>query len=299
VASCVRQKSSGTGDYRGEDRVQWEYLFIADSIIVNPLQAIQQAQVSGPTPLPAYGSVIDGTLLFAKRFDATLADVNRMAWTITANFEPPDTGEPNANPNQPNPLLRHAVYDLQYIETEYVIEQAKNVEALTGGFGRAAGTLGPIVNAAYRRPDEPRVDTERNAVITIERNYANLGQIMLLNETYQRTTNSDACTIGGESIAARRLKYLLTRSGGRQVEGNYEYYPGITEIEVKKTTDLILDNVGYEYFDGADLKRSTDADGNDTAEPVNLDLAGALNTTSTTKITYRYLDEVAYSGFFA
>src|SRR6185369_16408687 len=101
------------------------------------------------------------------------------------------------------PLLRPPVYNIDYQEREYVVKQAKNVETLghsvTTGL-RPAGTLGPIVNGALYRPDEPIVDTERLAVITIENNFATLGEIMNLNINYQRTTNSDAITLAGNTI---------------------------------------------------------------------------------------------------
>lgn len=301
MASCVLQKISGEADHRSEHSVVWHYLFHADSVIYDPISAVEIAQSTGPDPVPGYGAQLNGRFLFAKRFPAEMTDKHRLYWTIQANFSPPEKGEDEDQQQQPNPLLRPPVHDIQYIEQEYVVEQAKNVQELTGGFTRAANTLGPIVNAAFRRPDEPIVDTERNAILVIERNYATLGDIINLNETYQRTCNSDAVTIGGQEISARRLKYLVTRSGGKQVENDIVFYPGITEIELRKTTDLTIDNVGYEYWDDDASKyvRAKDGDGEFAADPVNLTLGGELILTETTTITYRYLEEVAYASFFA
>ena len=301
MASCTLQKVTGEADFRGQHSAVWHYLFLGDAIYDDPVSVVEIAMGTGPHPVPFYGAQLGSRYLFAKRFSAEMTSDRRDSWYIQANFSPPEQGESEQQPNQPNPLIRAPVYDIQYIEQEYVVEQARNVQELTGGFTRAANTLGPIVNAAYRRPDEPIVDTERNAILIIERNYPSLGDIINLNETYQRTCNSDAITIGGQEISARRLKYLVTRSGGRQVENDIEYYPGITEIELKKTTDLTIDNVGYEYWDSdaSNYVRAKDGEGELAADPVNLTLAGELTLSATTTITYRYLEEVAYAGFFA
>jgi hypothetical protein len=300
MATCTLQKVTGTGDRKAKHSVTHTYLFLGDAVIENPLDVIAQAQSTGPRPVPGYGAQLASYFLFCQTIQADHTTERRDSWLINANFGVPEPGEDEEQQEQPNPLNRPAVYDLQYIEQEYVIEQARNVEEFGSGFVRAANTLGPIVNAAYRRPDEPIVDTERNAVIVIEKNYPSLAAIMALNESFQRTCNSDSCNVGGQNISARRLKYLVTRSLGRQQEGDIVYYPGVTEIELKKTTDLKLDNVGYEYWEpiDGDYERAKDKDGQFTADPVNLDLLGELNTGSTTSITYRYLEEVAYAAFF-
>lgn len=302
MATCVRQRISGTGDRKGKHTVSWTYQFIADSIIIDPLDAIAQAQSTGPNPVPYFGDQLGSRFLFVQTIVPDLLSEHRRIWSIVANFAAPDAGEDEQQQSQPNPLSRPAVYDIQYIENEYVVEQARNVEALTGGgWTRAANTLGPITNANHRRPDEPIVDTVRNAIIVIEKNYASLGTIMSMNEAYQLTTNSDSCNVGGQSIGARRLKYMVTRSLGKQVENDVTYYPGVTEIELKKTTDLKLDNVGYEYWNSlaSAMKRAVDDDNQPVADPVNLALDGGLNDSATSTITYRYLEEVAYAGFFS
>jgi hypothetical protein len=302
MATCTLQKITGTGDRKGKHSVTHTYLYLGDSVIENPLDAIAQAQSTGPRPAPGYGAQLTNYFMFCQTIQADHTSERRDSWLINATFGVPESGEDEEQQEQPNPLNRPPVYDIQYIEQEYVIEQAKNVEALTGGGAtRAANTLGPIENAAKRRPDEPIVDTERNAVVVIEKNYATLGAIMALNETYKRTCNSDSCNVGGQSISARRLKYMVTRSLGRQQEGDIVYYPGVTEIELKKTTDLMVDNVGYEYWDVANSKhvRAKDGDGEHAADPVNLKLDGDLNTGAKTTITYRHLEEVAYASFFS
>lgn len=297
MATCNLKKTSGKTGAKGSGSVTLQYELIADSVIIDPLDALAVARGLG---VPQYGAQLDTAYWFAQDFSMDRNEGNRSHWDIVVTFSPPPEGEDDEQQNE-NPLARPAVYDIQYIEQEYVIEEARNVESFGTVFTRAPGTLGPIVNACYRRPDEPIVDTERNAVIVIEKNYPSLGAIMAFNESFQRTCNSDSCNVGGQSIAARRLKYLCTRSGGRQQEGDVIYYPGITEIELKKTTDKILDNVGYEFWndDDADFERAKDKDDEFVGDPVNLNLDGTLNTSDPTTISYRYLTEVAYSGFFS
>lgn len=297
MATCTLKETSAKTAAKGAGSATFKYELIADSVIYDPLDALAIARGLG---VPAYGTALTSAYWFAQDFTVDRNQGNRNVWDIVVTFTPPPDGEDNTQQVE-NPLARPAVYDIQYIEQEYVIEQARNVESFGTVFTRAPGTLGPIVNACYRRPDEPIVDTERNCIIVIEKNYPNLGAIMAFNEAYQRTCNSDTCNVGGQSISARRLKFLCTRSGGRQQEGDVVYYPGITEIELKKTTDKILDNVGYEYWNDeeADFERAKDKDGEFVGDPVNLNLDGTLNTGDPTTISYRYLTEVAYASFFS
>ena len=218
-------------------------------------------------------------------------------WIATVTFGPPPEGTEEDEHEETNPLARPPVYNIDFIEQEYAIENARNVEELTGGFTRPSGTNGPIVNAAFRRPDEPIMDTERNAVLTVMRNYPSLVAIIDLNEQYQRTTNDDSVSLGSGTISARRLRYLLTESQGKQVENEIEFWPGVTRIEVRKTTDLIIPNVGYEYWDDvAELYvRTDDAFGRATGDPVNLNLDGSVNDDAPITITYRHLEEVDYT----
>jgi hypothetical protein len=297
MASCNLKKTSGKTGAKGTGSIALEYELITDSVILDPLDALAIARGLG---VPQYGAQWSNAYWFAQDFSMDRIDGNRAHWDITVTFSPPPEGEDDEQQNE-NPLARPAVYDIQYIEQEYVIEEARNVEAFGTVFTRAPDTLGPIVNACYRRPDEPIVDTERNGVIVIEKNVPTLGAVMALNNTYARTCNSDTCTVGGQSIDPRRLKFLCARSGGRQQEGDIVYYPAIIEIEIKKTTDKILDNVGYEYWndDADDFERAKDKDGEFVGDPVNLNLDGTLNESDPTTISYRYLTEVAYSGFFS
>lgn len=305
MATCTLQKVTGTGDRKSKHSVTHTYLYLGDAVIENPLDVIAQAQSTGPRPVPGYGSQLSNYFLFCQTIQADHTTERRDSWLINANFGVPEPGEDEDQQDQTNPLNRPPIYDLQYIEQEYIVEEARNVEALTGGFGRTANTLDKIVNAAYCRPDEPIVDTTRNPVIVIEKNYPTLGAIMELNETYQLTTNSDTCSVGGRNVGARRLKFLGAFSVGRQQEGDIVYYPCRIEIELKKTTDLKLANVGYDYLEPGTLNivRAKDKNGEFTADPINLkldgDKSGDYGFGAMSTITYRYLAEVAYAGFFS
>lgn len=297
MAECNLTETTLVAGPKGSGTITLKYLLLTDSVLTNPLDALAVARTLGA---PAYGAQYTDTFWFAQNFRVTRNEKNRQYWFIEADFSLPPDGEDEDQVTETNPLDRPPVYDVQYIEQEYVIKEARNIDEFGSVFIRAPGTLGPIVNAAYRRPDEPIVDTERNAIVVIERNYSNLGEVMALNETYQRTCNSDSVIVGGQSIHPRRLKYLVTRSLGKQVENGVTFYPGVTEIELKRTTDLYLDNVGYEAWDDdeADYVRAKDAAGEFVADPVNLDLEGKLSDSLTT-IGYRHLTEVAYADFFA
>lgn len=304
--ACTLQDTSVSANFDFKDQVIYKYQANLGAVVTNPLTALAMAQSMGPNPVPLRRSLLAGSFLFALTINGTRTKENREVWNFDVTFGPPPEGEDEDQQNS-NPLLRPPVFNIDYVDEEYVVKQAKNVTALTGGFSRPAFTLGPIVNAAFRRPDEPIVRTRRRGVIVIEQNFADLGDIMDLNEDYQETCNSDAVTLGSKTFAARRLKYELTRSGGKQVENDIVFYPGITEIGIYKTTDLVIDNSGYEYWDAAESAylRAKDGNDEDVAEPIALNLdgtkkdTGGIGDSGPITITYRDLEEVAYSGFFS
>lgn len=290
------------GDYK--DSVTRKYQVNMGSGVSNEYTALSLALAAG---LPARRAYLVGSpQLFVSNIHGEPESAQGTIWNFDVTFSPPPSGEDDDQQN-PNPLLRPPVFNVEYIETEYVVKQAKNQTALTGGFTRPIGTLGPIVNAAFRRPDEPIVRTRRIPVIVIEQNFPDLGVILDRNEDFQDTTNSDSITLGSKTFDPRRLKFEVCRSLGKQLENDIVFYPGVTEIQILKSTDLILDNVGFHYWDAAENSyiRAKDSEGNETAEPVNLELDGTLKATGgvgdtgTTTITYRDLDEVAYSDFFS
>lgn len=307
MATCNLISTSGTQTDDG-DTATYLYQAVLDTVVTNPHEAIAAARTVG---LPARRAALGlGTYLFARSFSASRNNEKHLyGWDFSVTFEPPGFGE-NETHQVANPLERPPVVTVRNNGREYVVKEARNVTALTGGFTRPSGTLGPLVNAAFRRPDEPIVDTENSGVLIVRKNYQSLGSILTLNDTFKRTTNSDTITIDGVEFSARQLKYYVTETDGPTLEDGVLFYPGTTEIEITDTTDLTIDNVGFEYWDPAagdngDYVRALDADGNETAEPINLALDGTrlsvaqIGGTAPTTITYRHLAETAYADFFA
>lgn len=305
MATCTllrkSRRATFTADYK--DEISRRYKIILDAVPTSEIDVLFAGQTFGPHPLPPRRELIvtGGVLLRCNSISLAPADEREDVWFADVSYGPLPDGE-DAGQQIENPLERPPVFNIEYIEGEYVIEKAKNVEALSHGDGnganRAADTLGPIVNAAGRRPDEPIVDVDRNAVLIVMRNFVSLGVIADLNEDFQRTTNSDTITLGANSIAARRLKYLLTDSQGKQIENDVEFWPGVTRVELKKTTDLILDNVSYDYWDGSAIAPYK-VNGERPGEPINLKLDGTDGGDNTTTITYRHLEPVAYASLFS
>lgn len=294
----------GTASYQFADTVTQTYRVIYDSVPSNYYDALTRAQTASGSPVPARRTLYAGTVvaeLYALTISGDLEGNDRTVWLWTVNFGRPPSDEPqDSNFSEADPLNRPAVFNVEYIDREYVISEARNVEALSHGDGkggaRAADTLGPIVNAAGKRPDEPLVETERLEVITIYKNFASLADIIARNRTYKRTTNSDTA----EGYSPRELRYLLTESEGERIENGVAFWPGVTRILAEETTDLTLDNVGYEYWSAADADwvKAKDKDGAIMSEPINLKLDGDEGGDNTTTITYRHLSPVAYSSLF-
>lgn len=295
---------SGNESMDSQDSVTLTYQAFYDGTIPsNFYTALARARAAG---LPARRTIYSSpsAILVASRFSASLAfnqsERRVVQWTV--EFTPPPVSE-GQNPTVSqieNPLARPPVFNVEYMDIERVLEKAKNVEELSHGDGkggnRAAGVEGPIVNAAGKRPDEPIVVTKRHEVLIIKKNFATLAEIVNLNRDYAGTTNSG--TVQGYS--ARQLEYQLTESEGQRYENGIEFWPGITTILAKDTTDLQLDNVGYDYWDTDknDWVRVKDAEGNDVAEPINLKLDGGKGGDNTTTITYRYLEPKSYGPLF-
>jgi hypothetical protein len=285
------------------------------STITSVTSAHARAVAAG---LPGVGSQYESTSLYRINVSGTPTPEHRNGWEWVVAYGSLPDDQSGLNQSQiSNPLLRPATYDLERRETDFPIVEAKNVEPLPyaggGASGRAAGTLGRVVNAAGEQADEQLLDTISNPVLVIRRNYASLNQIIELNLDYQLTTN-DAAIYGWE---IRRLKFLAAESLGRQEENGIEYYPGEVRIEVMKTTDLKLDNVGWHHWDvdeteevgfiieTLELVRAQVVDKQtgqkvDAAAPVNLTMDGWLGSDEEpTSITYRYLTETDYSPLFA
>lgn len=289
------------------DSVTLNYEVHYDSAPTNFYTALAQARAASGDPVPARRSLYSSpsAILVATTFAASIdwkADKRAKLWKWAVTFSPPPQGEGgNGEVSQiENPLERPPVFNIEYQDIEKVLESAKNVEALSHGDGkganRAANTDGPIVNAAGKRPDEPIVITKRQPVITIAKNFASLDDIDDLNLEFEETTNDGP--IGRWGI--RQLEFQLAASQGQQFENGIEFWPGVISILAKKTTDLILDNVGYDYWDNVagDWVRVVDAEGQPVAEPINLKLDGDKGGDNSTTITYRYLEETDYGPLF-
>lgn len=303
ATSSVLQGVTLSADGEFRDTVVATYLVQYDAVPTNPYTALALAQSATGSPVPPRRTLYAGapSQIFANTITGKARDESRLAWAWEVTYSaPPEDESPNGYDEQ-NPLERPVVFNIEYIEREYVVEKAKNVSALSHGDGkggnRAANTLGPIVNAAGKRPDEPIVETEQCEVLYIKKNFSTLAEITSLNRTFKRTTNSD--TVQG--YTARQLRYLLCESLGETYQNGVYFWPGVIRIMAEDTTDLVLDNVGYEYWHAgdADWKRAVDKDGDPMAEPINLKLDGDKGGDNTTTITYRHLSEVTYASLFS
>ena len=289
---------SATINKEGQDSITMRYLVQFDRVQSDPYAGLVLAQAANPDPIPllraAFGTSGQSANIFVTSIQPSVAKENRNVYFYDVVYAAPEPNQQTPLQQNNNPLLRPGVRNIEYIASEWVIDQAKNVEALSNGNGnggtRSAFTLAPIVNAAGKRPDEPKVDTEYNPVLTYSKNYASLGAIDSLNQAYQRTTNSD--TVFGYGV--RRLKYLVTESLGQQFENGFEFWPGTTRVEVKRTTDIIIDNVGYDYWDSTESKHVR---ADNQGEPINLSMSGDKDSSKTT-ITYRYLEDKPYLALF-
>jgi hypothetical protein len=297
---CTLKEVSGTATHDFQDSVVQVYECQYDTVPTNFYTALLGAQSATGTPVPNRRSLYLGTAL-ARLYVQSITGKSvgsRDLWQWTVTFATPQDGElPLFElPQYDNPLLRPAIYNVDYMDREYVIKLAKNVQALLHGNGsggnRPANTEGPIVNAAGKQPDEPQVDTERLEVLVIQKNYASLPEIVARNRAFKRSTNSTAL-IGYQP---RELRYLLTQSLGVQFENGVTFWPGVTTV-LAEDTDLVLDNVGTEYWDTVtdNWKKAIDGEGLPMTEPINLTLAGAQGGDNTTTITYRHLRELSYA----
>lgn len=305
----VLKSVSGQGQADYNDRVTLIYEVQYDSIPTNWYDALSRAQSATGTPVPARRTLYaSGGLvnLYSGPYDGKSTNERRDTWHWSVTFIKPSPSQRSTFEFE-DPLSRPARFDIRYLERDRVIDRAKNVEALSRGDGaggnRAANTEGPIVNAAGIKPDEPQVDTERLEVLVIHKNFASLADIVSRNRTYKRTTNSD--TVQG--YAPRELRYLLTESLGETEENGVVYWPGATTILAEGTTDVVLDNVGYDYWDDATGEKHRakvdDPDNPGTkilaADPINLKLNGDQGGTNATTITYRHLEPEPYASLFA
>ncbi len=282
------------------------YRLFLDAQETNPEVALAAARITGPDPIPdnwdRYSALspVYATVFALHPFDDD--DTGYTVWDIDVTWTSPESQDKENNEGgeiQKAPTQRRTAKNIQYMERSYVVEEARNTVALLKGNGqnglRAAGTLAPITNAAGVPPDTAITDTERVAVLLFTNNYGTVEDIYNVNKLYKRTTNSD--TPG--SFAERECKYLITRASGFREENGYGFYTGVTEVAIGDLTDIELDNVGYDYYDGDDLVPIVYEEGADkgqrVSEPRHLNISGGLGTVDDT-ITYRHLDPVVYQN---
>ena len=314
TTSHIRGIQSATLTGEGQDSITIRYFVKFDTATANAYEMLQLAQSATPHPVPQFGDEYtslypgSGSNKFVSAISPQPTPERKDAYLYDVTWSTPsvqDTGSFG-----PNPLLYPPKRDIDYIAIERPVTQARNVQELPHGDGkggmRLAGTLGPIVNAAGKRPDEPFMSTTYNPVLTWEKNYAALEQIDALNIAFQETTNSDTIF----SYEPKRLKYLVTQSTGEHEFNNITYWPAITRVEVLPTTDYIMDNVGYEYWDDTsgewarhmveDPERSKPGELKfiPSSEPANLKLDGDLGGDNTETITYEYLRPRPYLPLF-
>lgn len=298
IERCRRGRDSS-----GDSLVEvWQVKY--DSQPATARLALLRAEAAG---LPKQNDIYTGTSLYFAGSEGRPTDETRKVFIFTVSWEPLPGGS-GPGSSDPNPLLRPAEYDLQRRETDFPILFGYNVEELAradGGSTRSALTYGRIVNGAGEQPDEQPLDTISNPVFIIKKNYATLGEIAAINNDYQLTTN-DA---GIQGIDAERMKFLACESLGRQEENGIVYYPGVTSIEVMKTTRLALDNTGFNCWkdggSGYKLTRAMVTDDSDednrvpAASPINLNLDGTEGSDdSPNSINWIYLEKVDYSPLF-
>lgn len=240
---------------------------------------------------------------------------------VTVGFQPLQGGNTHGRLIEPDPLSWPIEYWIEWTEEQVVLQEATNVEELTS-IGRSALTLGKVVNACGVEFSEPLMRTVYYPVIHAQKAYESLADITALDLAFQNTTNSD--TFFGAAL--RKAKYLGTESGKVQKINGTSLYMGITRVWIKDATwDRKVLNNGWNHFqlnaaksailndvdgkpglfpnrvqDDADTFESDSSTEPSVAstEPLNLGLTGLLLAPGTdpTYVTYRDLNEVAYSG---
>lgn len=303
MSDCVLWRGEGvTGieavlsDRYEEESVTERYLITLDSATSSISTVYATGIASGNTnPLPQRGEAWPQRPnygLYAKRLAFRHLDKSLLAWQCDVSYLPLTPGEP-PNDAPDDPLQWPATYRIDWVEQEKPIQQARNVEALGPDLVRRdANTLGPIVNGALQEYYQPQVYVARDAVVSITKNVATLDEAVARNVNFAGTTNSDTF-LGAE---ARRARFLVAETDGLENANGIEYYAMTTRVQIEKTTDLILNNVGYQGYVGAFIQRFKDSDGEDVADPVFMkkdgtrEEPGKVNT-----ITYRYLDPVPYA----
>lgn len=272
-----------------EESITERFQIIFDAPIFNLPLIILQAHFANPRfpdrgqswPLfPDYG-------LFAKKFQLEDGGELGTHWNCSVGYEPLQPGESNTEGVSDNPLFWPPTWNLEEFEYDEVVAKGKNVQAFSGHYPRAALTLGAFVNSFGDETEEPIVEPASDAIFVRTDNVATLNEILQVQDYYRRTCNSD--TIYG--IGPRRFKFLNCKSGGQQTANGISYYQRIIRVQLMKSTDRTINNVGWQY----EKDSGSEVTQHDGSQPVFLTTAGKKSSTPVT-IEYRYLDEVTYAS---
>lgn len=152
---------------------------------------------------------------------------DRTRFQVDVSWTPIDGDEDDDSDTDSNPLLRPVRYSGDWEEVQVPIEEAWNLDALTGLTpSRAVDTLGPITNAAGVVPGSPFMRTIRLPVLVAKKNYATLDEIWVIGADFTDSVN-DATFKGrpaGEAL------YRGIDSGEQQYAGGRAYYEGTHRI---------------------------------------------------------------------
>ena len=247
-----------------------------------------------------------GVGAYAQDFSLQPTTENRTVWRCDVTYTEPEGGGGTTVDFDLHPILRPPRVSIDYLEKEYVIQEARNVEPLTAGtiggenYSRAADTLGPIANGMNQETIEPFLDTEWSGVMTIRRSVPDLSSLLTLNKDYRRTTNSEL-VLG--LFPPRTLKYQVTRSSDELEQDDIPYYDIETSIEILDTTDIKVQSTGLLYkttdlvgeVDTAAPREGYRNDGPLTGEPVHIGTDGTRRPDPQI-ITYRHLTEKPYTA---
>ena len=324
TVSSKRLNDEDSGSGNGLGQRNYSIAFVVDQTdagaLASPLAVLLAAQaLSGTARIPETGEnySFDGTtdadsFLLNIIWKRVKSEEIFTRWRYDLQYGP--AAEPGVL-NIP-PLSRPVLYDIDWIEEQVPLENAAVVESLSH-VGRAAGSVGPVVNSVGVEYTEAALKTIYYPVLIALKNYATLDEIVALNMAYQGSTNNG--TFFGAS--ARKAKYLMTASGGRQQAMGETFYPGTTRIWIKQATwDRKILNNGWGHFEKISGNYVNDANGKpkffknkihddpaaaagsdptlDASEPMNLALDGTLAISNVPAIylTFRDLVESNYAG---
>jgi hypothetical protein len=281
------------------------YRIVTDDRSMSAYTVISEATSATPDPFPDYFSTYnlfgetDNSSFMQEADCRPLDEKNASVWLAKAVWSPIKGTESTDNhTSREDPLSRPVRYGLEWEEISIPVEKGWNQVELSG-LSRSVNTFGPIQNAAGQEPSSPILKTKRIPVIVAKKNYASLGTINAIEQTYGDGLNSD--TFYGYS--AGECLFRGINASEQKYEGGTAYYEGSIRIACQKGGwDYEMVNRGWKYLDNGELKECTvsDKDGNKVpvSEPANLELDGSQTPDGAigTVIPWRHRPLVAFSG---